>query len=86
MLQTVLQFFMQYRRIIYLLFFLAGLIIYFVAEHLRKKEREKSGSVAGWRSMSFSLYIASLILAICVMIALFFDGYYDRFISWFIGS
>lgn len=85
MLQTVFYFFMEYRRIIYLLFVLAGLIIYFFAEHLRKKERSNPGSVSSWGSKAFSLYIASLIVFVGVIVALFLDGYYDRFLSWFLS-
>ncbi|MDE5894345.1 MAG: hypothetical protein K2H45_15635 [Acetatifactor sp.] len=86
MLQTVLHFFMHYRRFIYLFLALAGLIVYFVAEHLRKKERRNPGSVSGWRSKAVALYIASLIVWIGVIIALFLDGYYDQFLGWLIGK
>lgn len=85
MLQTVFHFFMQYRRLIYLFLALAGLIIYFVAENLRKKERRNPGSVQFWRSKAFSLYVASLIVLVGVIIALFLDGYYDRFLNLFLS-
>lgn len=83
MLHTIFNFFQQYRFWIYMLIALIGFVIYCVAEHLRKKARENPYSVAVEKTIA--LYIASLLLMIGVVVAFALDGYYDRFLGWFIG-
>lgn len=85
MLHFIFDFFQQYRFWIYMLIALVGFIIFFVAEHLRKKELKAPGSVKQGKQVLLALYIAALILLIGVMIAFFLDGYYDPFINWILG-